>query len=228
MVDRIFEEQRIIIKFCLSLGHSPAETKQKLDLSFGEHSLSQTTAYEWYRRFQNGRGSPKDNERSGRPCVVNELTSIKDALDGDRRMSTRDIADMFDIGVATAHSIITKDLGMVKVCARWIPRLLTDKQKNERVLVSEEFLRRYRREGERFFNRIITTDESWFYQFDPETKAQSSVWKHSSSPPPKKARVVKSKAKHMFIVFMDIEGVILLHAVPEGVTVNAAYYSKVL
>lgn len=170
----------------------------------------------------------KDDPRTGRRSVVNgKLDLIKAALDADRRISTWEIAEMCDIGVATAHKIITEDLQMSEVCARWIPHLLTDDQMQKCMRISSEFLRNFRREGNRFLKKIITTDETWFYHFDPETIQQSSLWKTVSSPPPKKARVVKSKAKHMFIVFMDIEGVILTHAVPDGVTVNAAYYSKV-
>ena len=38
----------------------------------------------------------------------------------------------------------------------------------------------------------------------------------------------RSMGKHMFIVFFDIKGVILSHAVPKGQSVNSIYYSKVL
>ena len=34
--------------------------------------------------------------------------------------------------------------------------------------------------------------------------------------------------KHMFIFFMDRAGMVLQHRVPEGKTVNADYYSKVI
>jgi len=36
-----------------------------------------------------------------------------------------------------------------------------------------------------FLNTVITGDESWVCGYDPETKAQSSQWEHSSSPKPK-------------------------------------------
>ena len=35
---------------------------------------------------------------------------------------------------------------------------------------------------------LVTCDESWIYCYDPETKRQSSQWKHAGSPRPKKAR----------------------------------------
>ena len=70
-------------------------------------------------------------------------------------------------------------------------------------------------------------DETWLHYFEPEGKCQSSVWKSSSTPPPKKAKMSKSMGRIMFMVFMDRRGVILTHAVQKGETVNAAYYSKV-
>ena len=50
----------------------------------------------------------------------------------------------------------------------------------------------------------------------------------SDSSPPKKARMSRSMGKHMFIVFFDIKGVIVSHALRKGQSVNSIYYSKVL
>ena len=46
-------------------------------------------------------------------------------------------------------------------------------------------------------------DESWIYCYDPETKRQSSQWKHvGGSPRPKKARQSKSTHKLLMIPFL--------------------------
>jgi hypothetical protein len=50
---------------------------------------------------------------------------------------------------------------------------------------------------------MITGDEIWVYGYDPETKMQSSQWKHSSSARPKKAQRVRSKVKVLLTVFFD-------------------------
>ena len=68
-------------------------------------------------------------------------------------------------------------------------RLLSEQEKSVRVQTSKRFLERYAREGERFLQSIITCDELWLHFYDPETKAESMVWKHTSSPPSKKANV---------------------------------------
>ena len=60
-----------------------------------------------------------------------------------------------------------------------------------------------------------------------EKKQLSSAWKRKTSPPPLKGKVQKSGRKNMFIFFMDVRDMLLLHAVPEGKTVNAQNYAKV-
>ena len=44
-------------------------------------------------------------------------------------------------------------------------------------------------------------DESWIYCYDPETKRQSSQWKHAVSLRPNKARQSKSNHKLLMILF---------------------------
>ena len=80
--------------------------------------------------------------------------------------------------------------------------------------LSNQFIKQVSRDGIRFLDRIITTDESWFHYFHPETKQQSSHWKNCKSPPSKKAKITKSMGKNMFILFMDRKGITLTHAVP--------------
>jgi hypothetical protein len=78
------------------------------------------------------------------------------------------------------------------------------------------------------FENVITCHETWILQYNSETKRQSKHWKTSTSPRMKKARMSKSKAKAMMIVFFNIRDVIMIEWVPEGQTVNQKYYLEVL
>ena len=71
-------------------------------------------------------------------------------------------------------------------------------------------------------------DESWIYCYEPETKRQSSQWKHADSPRPEKARQSKSTHKILMIPFFDSTGMIYMQWVPTGQTVNKEYYAEVL
>ena len=81
----------------------------------------------------------------------------------------------------TVYQIVSDYLGMKKVSTSWVPRILTDEQKQNCVDVCTDLLCHLQAQPEIFVNRIVTQDERWIYHFDPETKRQSMVWKHASS-----------------------------------------------
>ena len=79
-----------------------------------------------------------------------------------------------------------------------------------------------------FLKNVITGDETWIFEYDPETKRQSKEWHTSASPRPKKARKSKSKIKSMLICFFDSEEIVHTEFVPQGHTVNQFYYCEIL
>jgi histone-lysine N-methyltransferase SETMAR len=66
------------------------------------------------------------------------------------------------------------------------------------------------------------------YGYDPETKVQSSQWKHSSSPRPKKAQQVGSKVKVLLTVFFDYRRIVHHSYAPAGQTINKEHYLEVI
>ena len=76
--------------------------------------------------------------------------------------------------------------------------------------------------------KVITGDESWIFEYDPETKRQSCQWKSPGSPRPKKARMQKSQVKVMLITFFDHQGMVHHEYVPHNQTVNQHFYKEVL
>jgi len=74
---------------------------------------------------------------------------------------------------------------------------------------------------------VITGDETWIFEYDPETKRQSKEWHTSASPCPKKARMSKSKIKSMLICFFDSQGIVHTEFVPQGQTLNQFYYREI-
>jgi hypothetical protein len=73
------------------------------------------------------------------------------------------------------------------VCARWVPRSLTEEHKEQREIICSEFLARYEAEGDDFLTTIVMGDETWIHHFEPETKRQSMEWHHTTSPRKKKS-----------------------------------------
>ena len=50
-------EQRCAIKFCVKPGETGIETFNKLEQAYGEHALSRSQVFKWFKAFSEGRES---------------------------------------------------------------------------------------------------------------------------------------------------------------------------
>jgi hypothetical protein len=66
----------------------------------------------------------------------NNIRRVQQLLEGDRRLTVAEIAGAVGISYGSTFAIITDELEFRKVCARWVPRLLTSEQKLNRLQVS--------------------------------------------------------------------------------------------
>ena len=98
----------------------------------------------------------------------------------------------------------------------------------QRLMASRASLCRYRKEGDAFLSRIVTTDETWVFHYEPESKRRSMEWKHVSSPVKKKFKSQKSLRKVMLTVFWDRNGPITISFLERGNTVNSENYCELL
>jgi AraC-like DNA-binding protein len=182
-------EQRYCIKFCQKLGDSKAETIQKIQQAFGVDAMGATQIKEWFNRFKDGRTLADSDQRSGRPSTRRNaivIEHVRSLILEDRRLTVREIADEVGISTGSAHSILTENLHMCRVVAKFVPKLLSQEHQQLRLEVARDMLERANGDPE-FLKTVITGDETWVYGYDPETKVQSSQWKHSSPPRPRKA-----------------------------------------
>ncbi|UYV62765.1 hypothetical protein LAZ67_2001857 [Cordylochernes scorpioides] len=145
----------------------------------------------------------------------------------NRRITVREVAEDLNISIGSCHSIFINDLGMRRVAAKFVPKLLNCDQKQHRMNIANEMLDSFR-DDPNLLQRVITGDEAWVYGYDVETKAQSSQWKLPHEPRPKKARQVRSNVKVLLTVFFDCRGVVHHEFLPQGRTVNKEYYLQVM
>jgi hypothetical protein len=75
-----------------------------------------------------------------------------------------------------------------------------------------------------FLNRIVTEDETWSFQYEP----QWTACKQPSSPRKKKQRQDRSRGKAMLPLFVDSSGTVHMEFIPEGATVNKHCYKQIL
>ncbi|UYV78958.1 hypothetical protein LAZ67_17000494 [Cordylochernes scorpioides] len=105
---------------------------------------------------------------------------------------------------------------------------MVDRLRKEAPSYSTDNLALFEANQEEFVNRIITMDETCAHYFTPESKQQSMQWRHSNSPPPKKAKTVPSAGKVMVSVFWDSEGVLHLDFLNKGQTITGNYYANLV
>ncbi|CAK9810904.1 Histone-lysine N-methyltransferase SETMAR [Anthophora plagiata] len=184
----------------------------------------------WCREFAAGRSEVHDDKRSGRPSISDEtVAKVEQTMREDRRITVDDFCILVpEVSRSIIHRILTEKLQYRKVCARWVPRMLTENHQRQRVETSREFLRRYADEKDNFLDSIVTGDETWAFHFTPETKQQSRQWRHSSFPKPQKFKQSPSAGKVTATVFWDRKGVLLVNCMPSGTTINADRYCETL
>ena len=195
--------QQFAVKFCVKLGKSTTETFAMLNTAYGDVAMKRATCFRGHKRFKNGRLTVEDDERSGRPSTSTDdphINEINTLVRANRRLTVRELAEEYGISVGSSHHILTEELKMHRVAAKYVPLLMKSDQQAHCVQVCQDLLDHSENDKE-FLSKIITGDESWVYGYDVETKVQSSQWTSKTSPRPKKARQIRSKIKVLLTVF---------------------------
>jgi len=158
--------------------------------------------FKWYKAFSEDCESITDEPRSGRPSTskMDNNVKVRALVWSDRQLTVRMIASEFNLNHTMVHQILTQELAMRKLCAKIVPKNLTIKQKDNQKDMCLHLLERIQCDRN-FLKNMITSDETWIFEYDPETKRQNKEWHTSASPCPKKARRSKSKIKSMLICF---------------------------
>ncbi|UYV67063.1 GART, partial [Cordylochernes scorpioides] len=223
-------DQRTCIKFCVKNEINCADAFRMLTVAYGEATLDQSNVYRWYKMFSEGREDVNDEERAGCPSTSTtdeKINEVEKMILANRRITVREVAEDLNISIGSCHSIFINDLGMRRVTAKFVPKLLNCDQKQHRMNIANEMLDSVH-DDPNLLQRVITGDEAWVYGYDVETKAQSSQWKLPHEPRPKKARQVRSNGKVLLTVFFDCRGVVHHEFLPQGRTVNKEYYLQVM
>jgi len=125
-------EQRTNIIFIVKLGKSGNEIREMLVQVYGDNAMKKTAVYKWVKRFSEGRECVTDEEKSGRPATSRteeNIANVCQIVRENRRLTVRSTAEQVNINRETVRKILTEDLDMRKVCAKVVPKELTEKQK---------------------------------------------------------------------------------------------------
>ena len=154
------------------------------------------------------------------------MAIIEDNIELDRRVAIDEVAHVLQISCGSAYELMHNKLGFLKVCARWVPKQLTEMHKRTRLDTWQKHLDRYGNEWDIFLDRTIAGDEIRVHHYEPESKRQSMEWKHPQSPWKKKFKTQPSAGKLMLTVFWDSRGPVLEHYQERGTTINSVRYSE--
>jgi histone-lysine N-methyltransferase SETMAR len=97
--------------------------------------------------------SAKDSCKCGQSTNLGVLRS---------KIGVRVIAEELNMNMETVRQTVKEDLGMRKIPAKMVPRILTHDQKQRLLHISSDLLRKAK-----LFDRVITGDETWCFQYDP-------------------------------------------------------------
>ena len=130
-------------------------------------------------RFKQGRESPEDDPRSGRPLSAfteNDISAVKNLIDEDAGYTIEEISETPNINSGAVFVILKQRLKLRKISARWVPHLLSQEEKDRRVKIASELLQIYDGCDDRRLFEIVTGDETWISFFEPEGKENNKVW----------------------------------------------------
>ena len=128
------------------------------------------TIFRWVKAFKDGKFSIEDETRPGRPktsVTKAKIAAVKIVVEQDTRLSVKDIASCTGISEGSVQTILKKRLDLRKVCARWVPHLLTEEQKTQRFKCARELLKTYKGCNSRVTSNLLTGKETWVHMSEP-------------------------------------------------------------
>ena len=165
------QKQRVVIEFLLSERETAQNISKRLKQVYSDGAIDYSTVPRWVKRINDGQEEPAESDlcdrpRSGRPSSAHGSANIdqEDALiKENRRIVIDELAE--SLGVRAGSAVKMMDtLGYSKVCARWVPRQLTEAHKQFRPEACSKLLE-YCHSDKTFLQQIATRDETWVHNF---------------------------------------------------------------
>ena len=154
------------------------------------------------------------------------ITAVKIVVKQDARLSVKDIASCTSISEGSMQTILKKHLYLRKVCARWVPHLLTEVQKTQPLKCSWELLKTYKGCNSQVISSLLTGDETWVHMFEPQRRAYNKQWKGKDKKCPYIAKRTISSKKMLYAIFFNSSGPVVQVPCPSGHTVTGQYYKN--
>ena len=161
-------------------------------MCYRENSLSKTTICRCYADVKRGRTNTEKTRSSQvvqlrwlRPKTRKKILRI---ILSDPKVKLHEIADILTISNGTVFKVVHENLSMKKLYSKWVPRLLTVEQKQQRIHDWKRCLKLFTRNKKDLLRRYITMNETWIHHFTPESRRASAEWREEGESRPKSVR----------------------------------------
>ena len=117
----------------------------------------------WHADFKHGYTDTNDAERSGRAnsvVVLENPKKLHKLILVARKLKMCEKAEELKILEGSVFTILHENLSMRKLCSKWVLRLLTVDQKQQRIEDSKPCLQLFRRNKKEFLYKYVTIDET--------------------------------------------------------------------
>lgn len=221
------KEFRVLIKHCFLTGKNSVETVNWL-LKHYANAPAKSTIYKWHSHFKQGHTTTDDAERSGRPktsLVPESIKRVHKLILQDRKLKLREVSAIVKISGGSVHTILHENLCLTKLFSKWVPRVLTVDQKQQRVDDSERCLELFQADKADFMDRYVTMDETWIHYYNPSDEVEKVGEGKSRA---KQESSYRSAGKVLASVFWDARGILFIDFVEKGEAFNAEYYMSLL
>ena len=223
-------EFRSVIRFLILRGIPKKEMIEQLQEAYGSDAPSKATVYNWYREFSSGRTSVFDLQRTGRPVEIadEKKDQLLKIVTEERKITQRELSEKLNVSKTTVVRLM-QELGVRKLCSRFVPRFLTAEMMENRRTACQINIETMNQIGDRnkFLHNIITEDETPLVLFVPFSRRESKEWK---LPGEKPSISMRSGTRHrkslMLSIFCDAKGVIKMDFTTGNI--NSEYYIQLL
>ena len=222
-------EIRSYIKCHIRLNIDSKQIFNELRGIYGPQTISVCTVFRWVKVFRAGKFSVEDDTHPGRPktsVTKANIAAVKIVVEQNVRLSVRDIACCTGVSEGIVQTILKKQLDLRKVYARWVPHLLTEEQKTQRLKCARELLKTYKDCNSQVISNLLTGDETWVHMFEPQRRADNKQWKRKDKKRPCIAKRTISLKKMLYAIFFNSSGPVVQVPCPSGHTVTDRFYKN--
>lgn len=130
-------------------GKNAKEIKTIVEAAYGVNAISRSQVFKILAIFREGKDTSDMRAQNPKKTrwTVEMIEAVRAMVDEDHRVTMLEIERELSLSHGTIFKILHDDLGLTKKAARWVPKLLSAEQKEERVKCAIEFRRAFFKDG---------------------------------------------------------------------------------